>query len=170
MLPPLTLTEPECITLQELADHHPFPDCRRRALGILALAKGHPYPLVAEVLGVTLPTPYNWAKAWRTRGLAGLLGGHQGGAPAKLTAALVDTAEAIARAAPCTLAQIDQGLRETHPDAPTFSLDSLAAHLKRRGLSFTRTRLTLKKNAAPTSSRPHRPTSSVAKRRPGRAS
>lgn len=149
MLPPLTLTEPESITLQELAGHHPFPGYRRRALGILALAKGHPYPLVAEILGVTLPTPYNWAKAWSARGLAGLLGGHQGGAPAKPTAALVDTAEAIARAAPCTLAQTGQGLREIHPDAPKSSLDSLAAHLKKRGLPFARTRLTLKKKRCP---------------------
>jgi len=145
MLPPLKLTEPESITLQELAEHHPYPDFRRRALGILALGRGHPFAVVADILGVTLPTPYNWAKAWHDKGLMGLLNGHQGGAPAKLTAALLDTAEAIARAAPCTLAQIDQALRERHPDAPPFSLDCLANGLKKRGLSFTRTRLALKK-------------------------
>jgi len=139
-------------------------------LGILALGKKHPFSVVADILGVTLPTPYNWAKAWKAKGLVGLLDGHQGGAPAKLTAALLDTAEAIARATPCTLAQIDQALRERHPDAPPFSLDCLASGLKNRGLSFTRTRLSLKKNAAPTSSRPRKPTSSVAKRRLGRAS
>jgi transposase len=169
MLPPLTLTEPETITLQELADHHLYPDFRRRALGILALGKGHPFAVVADILGVALPTPYNWAKAWNAKGLVGLLDGHQGGAPAKLTAALLDTAEAIARAAPCTLAQIDQALRERHSDAPPFSLDCLASGLRNRGLSFTRTRLSLKKNAAPTGSRPHKPTSSVARTRRGRA-
>ncbi len=170
MLPPLELTEPESITLQELADHHPYADFRRRALGILALGKGHPPRVVADILGVTLPTPYNWAKAWHAKGLVGLLDGHQGGAPAKLTAVLLDTAEAVARGAPCTLAQIDQALRERHPDAPPFSLDCLASGLKKRGLSFKRTRLSLKKNAAPTGSRPHRPTSGVARTRPGRAS
>ena len=154
MLPPLELTEPESITLQELADHHPYADFRRRALGILALGKGHPFAVVADILGVTLPTPYNWAKSWKANGLVGLMDGHQGGAPAKLTAALLDTAEAAASAAPCTLAQIDQALREHHPDAPPFGLDCLANVLKKRGLSFTRTRLSLKKNAAPTSSGP----------------
>ncbi len=170
MLPPLELTEPESITLQEFADHHPYADFRRRALGILALGKGHPFAVVADILGVTLPTPYNWVKAWKAKGLVGLLDEHQGGAPAKLTAELLDTAEAVARAAPCTLAQIDQALREHHPDAPPFNLDCLASGLKSRGLSFKRTRLSLKKNAAPTSSRPRKPTSSVAKRRHRRAS
>lgn len=154
MLPPLELTEPESVTLKELAEHHPFPDYRRRALGILALAKGHGFALVAEILGVTVQTAYNWAKAWRTLGLMGLLNGHQGGAPAKLTAALLDTAERIARASPCTLAEIDRQLREIHPDAPVFSLDRLAVGLRARGLSFKRTRLWLKKNAAQRSSKP----------------
>ena len=138
-------------------------------MGVLALGKGHPPRVVADILRVTLPTPYNWAKAWHAKGLMGLLDGHQGGAPAKLTAALLDTAEAVARAAPCTLAQIDLALRERHPDAPPFSLDCLASGLKKRGLSFKRTRLSLKKNAAPTSSRLHRPTSSVARTQPGQA-
>jgi transposase len=169
MLPPLELTESERVTLQELAEHHPYADFRRRALGILALGNGHPFGVVADILGVTLPTPYNWAKAWDAKGLVGLLNGHQGGAPAKLTAALLDTAESIARAAPCTLAQIDQALRERHPDTAPFSLDCLASGLKKRGLSFIRTRLSLKKNAAPPSSRPRKPTSSAAKRRLGRA-
>ena len=104
MLPSLELTEPERMTLQELAEHHPYTDFRRRALGILALGKGHPFSVAADILGVSLPTSYNWAKAWETKGLVGLLNGHQGGAPAKLTAALLDTAEAIARAAPCASA------------------------------------------------------------------
>lgn len=87
MLPPLKLTEAECLTFQELAEHHPYPDYRRRALGMLALSKGHPFPLVAEILGVSLPTPYNWLKAWHRHDLMGLLNGHKGGAPAKLTVA-----------------------------------------------------------------------------------
>jgi transposase len=81
MLPPFELSEPESITLQELAEHHPYPDFRRRALGLLALHKGHSFALVADILGVSLPTPYNWVKAWRSQGLIGLLNGHQGGQP-----------------------------------------------------------------------------------------
>lgn len=79
MLPAFKLAESECITLQEIAEHHPYADFRRRALGIIALSNGHPFPLVAEILGISLPTPYNWLKAWNTHGLIGLLGGHQGG-------------------------------------------------------------------------------------------
>lgn len=158
MLPPLELTESECLTLQELANHHPYPDFRRRALGILALAKGHSYALVAQLLGVTPPTPYNWAKAWRTKGLMGLLGGHLGGAPAKLTTELLECAEQIAKTSPCTLAEIAHRLRELHPEAPPFSHDCLAMNLKKRGFSFKRTRLSLKKNVIHKTSMPRKPT------------
>lgn len=143
----LELNETERLTLQELSVHHRYADFRRRALGILALAKGHPLPLVADILGVTPQTVYHWAKTWRTVGLMGLLQGHQGGAPAKLTAALLDTAEAMARTAPATLAEIARQVHATHPEAPDFSLDRLSAGLRARGLSFTRTRLSLKKDA-----------------------
>ena len=102
MLPPLELTDPETLTLQELAEHHPYSDFRRRALGLLALAKGHSFSVVADILGVTLPTPYNWLKAWQRQGLMGLLNGHQGGAPSKLKPIWLDTAEGIARESPCT--------------------------------------------------------------------
>jgi hypothetical protein len=84
----------------------------------------------------------------------GLLDGHQGGAPAKLTAALLDTAEAIARTALATLAEIARHVHEVHPEAPDFSLDRLSAGLRARGLSFTRTRLSLKKAGVRSSSRP----------------
>ncbi|CAD6874951.1 hypothetical protein [Methylomonas fluvii] len=56
------------------------------------------------------------------------------------------------------MAEIDRQLREIHPDAVTFSLDALARHLKKRGLSFTRTRLSLKKNATPNTSMPRKTT------------
>jgi transposase len=163
MLPPLELTEAECITFQELAEHHPYPDFRRRALGILALGKGHDFSLVAEILSVSPATPYNWLRTWNKQGLMGLLSGHQGGAPAKLTKELLDTAEQIARSSPCTLAQIEQRLREIHPDAPPFSLDRLSIHLKKRGLSFIRTRHSLKKNAAKPDSKRHKQISNAAK-------
>jgi transposase len=150
----LELNTAERLTLQELSLHHRYADFRRRALGMLALTKGHPLPVVADILGVTPQTAYNWLKAWRTRGLMGLLDGHQGGAPAKLTADLLDTAEAIARTAPATLAEIARQVHEVHPQAPDFSLDRLSAGLRARGLAFTRTRLSLKKAGVRSSSRP----------------
>ncbi len=142
----IELTETERLTLEELSQYHPFPDFRRRALGLLALTKGHAPKVVAEILGVAQASVYNWIKAWRTLGVMGLLNGHQGGRPPKLTAELLDTAEAAARAAPLTLREIADGVREAHPQAPTFSLDRLAVGLKARGLSFKRTRLSLKKS------------------------
>jgi hypothetical protein len=73
----LELNEAERFTLQELSLHHRYADFRRRALGVLALVKGHPLPVVADILGVHPQTVYNWLKAWRTLGLMGLLDGHQ---------------------------------------------------------------------------------------------
>lgn len=165
----IELSEAERITLQALADNHPYPDFHRRSLGVLALAKGHPFSLVAEILGVTLQTAYNWAKTWRTLGLMGMLNGHNGGAPTKLTAELLDTAECIARSEPCTLGEIARQLREIHPAAPEFSLDRLSAGLKARGLSFTRTRLSLKKNAVRCASKPRKKTLNAARQRPAPA-
>jgi transposase len=100
----LELTESERMTLQELSENHPYPDFRCRALGVLALTKGHQPPLVAEILGVTPQTVYNWAKAWRMLSLMS----HQG-TPVKLTSELMDAAERIT---PCTLAEIARQLRE----------------------------------------------------------
>jgi transposase len=65
----LELNTAERLTPQELSLHHRYADFRRRALGMLALAKDHPLPIVADILGVTPQTVYNWLKAWRTRGL-----------------------------------------------------------------------------------------------------
>lgn len=75
------LTEAERLTLEELSRNHPFRDLRLRALGVLALGKGHPQKVVADILGVTTQTVYHWENGWRCLGLMGLLNGHQGGRP-----------------------------------------------------------------------------------------
>lgn len=150
----IELTEAERLTLEEMSRNHPFRDFRPRALGVLALGKGHPPKVVADILGVAAQTVYNWERAWRGLGLMGLLGGHKGGRPPKLTPALLDTAEAVARAEPCALKEIARRVSDAHPEAEGFSLDRLAAGLKARGLSWKRTRLSLKKNAAPSGSKP----------------
>jgi transposase len=141
------LTEAEVTTLEELGRHHRFADIRFRARGVISLHAGCKPRTIAQVLGVSEQSVYNWAKWWELAGLVGLLGGHQGGRPAKLTAALVDSAMAIAAAEALTLGEIKQRVRERHPQAADFSKDRLAARLKARGFSFNRCRLSLKKNA-----------------------
>mgnify|MGYP001765348111 FL=1 len=148
------LSEVEVQTLQEMSRHHRHADFRRRALGVLALNEGRSVEDISGVLRVTVPPVYKWARAWRERGLMGMLSGHVGGPPRKLTAELLDVAERIARQEALTLGQIARKVHELHPEAPTFSVDRLSVGLRARGLSFKRTRLTLKKNATPSDSRP----------------
>lgn len=141
----IELAEAERRTLEELSRNHPLRDFRLRALGVLALGKGHGLKLVSDILGVTAQSVGNWAKGW----LMGLLNGHKGGRPPKLTPAMLDTAEAAARAEARGLREIARRVKEAHPEAPPFSLDRLAAGLKARGLSWKRTRLSLKKKRCP---------------------
>ncbi len=143
------LSEHEIVTLQEMAAHHHYADFRRRALGLLALHRGHKVAHICDLLQVSDQPLYNWAKAYRTRGLVGLLGGHQGGAPRKLTDPLLDEAAQIAGEQALSLGQIAQQLRQRHPDAPSFSLERLSVGLKKRGLSYKRGRKSLKKSAIP---------------------
>ena len=140
------LSEAEVETLEEMASYHRHADFRRRALGVLALNDGRSGPDICGVLRVSVPQLYNWACAWRDRGLVGMLSGHEGGAPRKLTEALLQTAVQVARQEPLTLGEIAQRVQEQHPDAPKFSLQRLSVGLRARGLSFKRTRLSLKKN------------------------
>lgn len=145
------LQEVEIQTLKEMAAHHPYPDFRRRALGLLALDKGYRVVDICQILQVSDQPLYNWAKGWRQQGLVGILTGHKGGAPRKLTDALLDEAVQIAKDEPLTLGQIAQQLHQRHPDAPSFSLDRLSVGLRLRGLSYKRGRKTLKKSAMPAS-------------------
>jgi hypothetical protein len=62
--------------------------------------------------------------------------------------------ERIARQEALTLGQIARKVHELHPEALTFSVDRLSVGLRARGLSFKMNRLTLKKNATPSDSRP----------------
>ena len=139
------LTVEEVITLKEMSKRHPFPDFRRRALALLALNEGITVVKITQMLRISDQAIYNWAIGWRTHGLAGILTGHKGGRPPKLTADMLDAAADIARAEPLTLAKISARVRALYPDAPSFSLDRLSAGLKARRLSFKRTRLSLKK-------------------------
>ena len=97
------LSEVEVQTLQEMSRHHRHADFRRRALGVLALNEGRSVEDISGILRVTVPPVYKWARAWRERGLMGMLSGHVGGPPRKLTAELLDVAERIARQEALTL-------------------------------------------------------------------
>lgn len=139
------LTSEEIETLEQLAKHHRYADFRRRALGLLALNEGRSVVEIAEILRVSDQPIYNWAKGWRERGIVGILDGHKGGAPVKLTAEMLDAAAEIAAHEPLTLAKIAARVAERFPQAPAFSLGRLSSGLKKRGFSFKRTRLSLKK-------------------------
>jgi transposase len=139
------LDEEVRMTLEELASHHRHEDIRRRALGLLALGKGHGTTVVSDVLGVTSQSVRNWAQWWEGKGLVGILDGHKGGRPAKLTAEMLTTGKKLACEQPMTLREIAAGIREAHPESQAFSLDRLAIGMKALGLSFKRTRLGLKK-------------------------
>ncbi|WP_407671779.1 helix-turn-helix domain-containing protein [Paraburkholderia hospita] len=42
-------------------------------------------PVIAEQLGVSVQSVYNWSHAWRDSGVCGLMGGHNGGRPPALS-------------------------------------------------------------------------------------
>lgn len=151
------LTVEETITLNEMASHHPYGNFRTRALGLLAVNDGEPVVVIAKILRIHTLTIYRWAEAWRTDGLVGLLGGHAGGRPSSLKDEWLDSAEHIARETPLTLREIAVRLNELHPEFdPTKDLRPLAQGLKQRGLSFKRTRLSLKKDEIKHVSIPHK--------------
>ncbi len=114
-------------------------------MALLALNDGQCVDDIRVCLRVSDQPIYDWAKGWRDKGIFGLLIGHKGGRPPKLTDDMLDYAAEVARQQPLTRAQIAAHVRERFPDAPSFSLDRLGAGLKARGLSFKRTRLSLKK-------------------------
>ncbi len=142
------LIEAELVTLDELSSHHPFGNFRSRALGLLALNDGEPVALIARILRVHTETVYRWARGWREQGLVGILGGHEGGRPRSLAAELLDEAAKIAQETPLTLRNILNQLGKTHPEIDTtMDVRPLSRGLRERGLSFKRTRLSLKKSA-----------------------
>lgn len=139
------LTTAELTTLEELGSHHHYASFRLRAKGILALEAGHKPAIVAEILGKTPQSVYNWAKWWREDGVVGILNGNKGRPPTKLIPAMLDTAVAVASQAALTLEEIKRRVLEQHPQAPDFSVRLLSAGLKIRGWSYKRTRMSLKK-------------------------
>ena len=132
--------------------HSPQPDKIGKyaaGLPVTALAKGYGTTVVSDILNVTSQSVRNWAQWWEVDGIVGILDGHKGGRPAKLTAEMLETGKNCACAQPMTLHEIAAEIRAANPAAQAFSLGRLAIGLKACGMSFKRTRLALKENATP---------------------
>jgi transposase len=147
------LDKAEEITLQEMAINHRFKNSRRRATGLLMLARGDKPKVVCEALGVSDQAVYNWAHAWRLGGVCALMGGHNGGRPRALSDDVVAVALEIARAEPLSLPQIARRVEESHGQPLPCTIETLGEALKRGGFTFKRNRFSLKKSAMNRNSR-----------------
>ncbi|PHM39509.1 helix-turn-helix domain-containing protein [Xenorhabdus miraniensis] len=140
----ITLSEPERITLQQLALNHPHRDIRTRGTGLLMLARGLKPRQIAVEIGCSLRVIYDWVHVWHDSGIAGLLGGHAGGRYPAMTSDMIATAVNAASAESLTLARIAQKVEDKHGPLPC-TLETLANTLKRQGFTYKRARLSLKK-------------------------
>lgn len=141
----LTCTEQEKITLEQLATQHPKEYFRIRGKALITFINGELIPDIARVLDCNPNSIREWVHLWNKLGLTGILKSRKGGAPAKLTECLIKIAVEIAMKEPMSLAQIAAYVHEVRPDAPKFSLDRLGVRLREKGLSYKRTRHSLKK-------------------------
>jgi transposase len=142
------LSEAEEMTLQQLSINHKYRETRTRAAGLLQLGRRVKPKVIAEQLGVSGQSVYNWAHAWRDSGVCGLLGsGRNGGRPRALSEDMVATAMEVVRAEPLTLAQIAQRVQDIRGEVLPCRIETLGEALKREGFSFKRNRYALKKSA-----------------------
>jgi transposase len=149
----LKLSDCERETLFELSVNHPWRDARLRARGLLLLNEGKHPREIAQQCGVSRQSLYNWRHVWEEKGVGGLLGGHVGGRPPKLSANWLETVTTLARQEALSLGQIAQRAEEIHGEPFPCSLGRLSVALKANAFSFKRTRMSLKKNEIPCDSR-----------------
>lgn len=140
----LILTEPERITLQQLSLNHPHRDVRTRGGGLLMLARGLTPRQISAETGCSWRVTYDWFHMWEQSGIAGLLGGHQGGRYLAMSPEMIATAVDVACSESLTLARIAQRVEEEHGPLPC-SLSTLAKTLKKQGITYKRSRYSLKK-------------------------
>ena len=69
--------------------HDKRPEVRQRAMGLRLLHEGQPPKEVAEFLGVSQPTVYDWHHRWQREGVEGLANRPKPGRPVKATASYV---------------------------------------------------------------------------------
>jgi transposase len=144
----LSLSAEEMETLSQLSVNHKWADVRKRASGLLLIAQGVHTSEVMKRLGVGQTSQYNWLRSWNTLGIVGLLTGHAGGRPAKLTEKWIKTCVKLSQEHALSAAQIAQQASQIHGEPFPNSLSSLRGHLKNNGLSYKRTRMSLKKKGS----------------------
>src|ERR1700739_456336 len=123
------LSGAEEMTLQQLSINHRHRDTRTRAGGLLMLGRRIKPKVIAEQLGVSGQTVYNWFHAWRDSGVFGLMGGHNGGRAPGLCDGMVTTAREGARGGPLTLAQIAQRVQDVHGEPLPCRIETLGEAL-----------------------------------------
>jgi len=143
----------EELTLQQMSINHRHQDTRTRAAGMLMLGRRIKPRAIAEQLGVSTQSVYNWSHAWRERGVCGLMGSHNGGRRPLLSEAQIAVALEVARAEPLTLARIAQRVEAALNEPLPCKIETLGEALKRGGFSFKRNRFSLKKNVTKSNSR-----------------
>ena len=148
----IELTEAEEITSQQLSINHRHRDTRTRAAGLLMLGRRIKPKVIAEQLGVSGQSVYNWSPAWRDSGVCGLMGGNNGGRPSALSDAMTTTALEVARTESLTRALIGQSVQAIHGEPLRCRIETLGEALKREGFSFKRNRYALKKSTTKSSS------------------
>ncbi len=135
-------------TLEYLAACHPKDYFRVRGKALISLLSGQSITETANVLQIQQQSIRNWIHLWNEEGLVGILKSRKGGAKTKLTDDLIQIAVDAAKNEPMSLAQIAEHVRQVRPDAPEFSLDRLGVRLRENGLTYKRTRYSLKKKGS----------------------
>lgn len=145
----LNLDEEQTVALESLALNHKFRDFRVRATGLLKLAEGMNPKAIAKKLSKSVQSVYNWCNRWREEGIEGIMGGHKGGRPAALPEAMLETAKVAAEDKPMTLHEIERVVEEKHGVPFPCCSRTLSKGLKKKRISFKRTRYSLKEKRDP---------------------
>src|SRR5512141_3018463 len=87
------LTEEGLREIVEAIKHDKRPEVRQRAMGLRLLHEGKLPKDVAEFLGVSQPTVYDWHHRWQKEGVEGLANRPKPGRPAKDTDSYVKQVE-----------------------------------------------------------------------------
>jgi transposase len=83
------LTEEGVREIVQAIKHDTRPEVRQRAMGLRLLHEGKSPKEVAEFLGVSQPTVYDWHHRWQAAGIAGLANRPKSGRPVKATGSYV---------------------------------------------------------------------------------
>lgn len=129
-----TLTEPERLTLEQMASHHLDADARSRAQAIVFLARGMSIREVAGRLKVSIPSAYNWLDAWNRAGVCGLFSNYRRGSLSLLPDSMLGTAIQLAKAESLTLREVVQRLQVIYNEPLPCSLQTLRMGLRREGV------------------------------------